>query len=149
MVRNSFKFKRPTWHRVPAVRSGDRLTFGERAADHLKRWFGTWTILGIIFGIIIFWLLFINDPGALHLNLLLSCMAAVQGIILQIAANRSDTTASELATHSYDNGQKLLQLAEASATTIERLSQELEKGIQTQAVMLQELRKIRGEPDGE
>ena len=85
------------WHRHPGVRSGSELTFGERAADVLKRAFGTWSLLGLIIAGIAFWMLAVRDPGELHLNLGLSFLASVQGVILQIAANRGDRISSELA----------------------------------------------------
>ena len=85
------------WHRHPGVRSGSELTFGERAADVLKRAFGTWSLLGLIIAGIVFWMLAVRDPGELHLNLGLSFLASVQGVILQIAANRGDRISSELA----------------------------------------------------
>ena len=84
------------WRRHPHVRTGARLTFGERAADVLKHWFGTWTILGLVLGACVGVMLFLRDPGHLKLNLALSLMAAVQGIILQISANRGDRIASEV-----------------------------------------------------
>jgi uncharacterized membrane protein len=89
--------KQALWHRHPHVRSGADLTFGERAADILKRAFGTWSLLGLIIAGIAFWMLAIRDPGELHLNLGLSFLASVQGVILQIAANRGDRISSELA----------------------------------------------------
>jgi multidrug efflux pump subunit AcrA (membrane-fusion protein) len=46
------------------------------------------------------------------LNLGLSCVAAVQGIILQIAANRGDRIASELALATHENSQELLTINE-------------------------------------
>lgn len=98
------------WVRHPHVRSGSDLTVGERASDGLKHWFGTWTLLGAVGALIVFWLLAVNDPGELHLNLVLSCMAAVQGIILQISANRGDRINAELATGTHGNTQEMLDL---------------------------------------
>lgn len=46
------------------------------------------------------------------LNLLLSCLAALQGAILLIAANRSDQIASELAQHDYETNITARQLLE-------------------------------------
>ena len=38
------------WQRHPAVRSGDQLTFGERAADAMRRGMGSWPIVFCFFG---------------------------------------------------------------------------------------------------
>lgn len=97
------------WARHPAVRSGSELTPGERAADLLKSCFGTWTLLfGIIIGIIL-WITLVTDPGELRLNLGLSFLASVQGVILQIAANRGDRIAGEVALHTEGNTDALKQ----------------------------------------
>jgi len=95
------------WHRHPHVRSGDRLTLGERAADKLRNSMGSWPF---VFGALIFlaiWMAGNGDRGFdkypfILLNLLLSCLGAMQGAILLIAAKRSDQVASELAQHDYE-----------------------------------------------
>lgn len=118
------------WDFHPAVRTGDQLKFRERAADALKMAFGTWSLLGFIIAAIVFWLLLVKDPGELHLNLGLSFLASVQGVILQIAANRGDRISSELARHTYENGQELLELN------------------RQQLAILKELRALRSEVEG-
>jgi uncharacterized membrane protein len=97
------------WERHPGVRTGDALSFGERAADRLKAAFGTWTLLGLITGGIVLWMLFVYDPGELHLNLALSFLASVQGVILQIAANRGDRISAECALHTQRNTEEILR----------------------------------------
>lgn len=97
------------WREHPAVRSGRQLSLGERAADWLKHWFGTWTALGLVGVWIAAWIL-LQKTGAhwdlypfILLNLCLSCLAAVQGIILQISANRGDRISAEVALHTAQN----------------------------------------------
>jgi uncharacterized membrane protein len=98
--------RRTQWHRHPAVRSGDSLTVGERAADRLRNGMGSW---GFVFAALVFiggWMLGNRGGGFdkypfILLNLILSCLAAMQGAILLIAARRSDQISSELATHDY------------------------------------------------
>ena len=95
------------WHRHPAIRSGDTLTRGERAADKLRNGMGSW---GFVFGALIFlagWMLGNRDVGFdkypfILLNLILSCLAAMQGAILLIAAKREDQISSELARHDFE-----------------------------------------------
>ncbi len=98
------------WEQHPHVRTGSDLKFRERAADALKAAFGTWTLLGLIIAAIFLWLAFVKDPGELHLNLGLSFVASVQGVVLQIAANRGDRINAEVAKGTYDNSQKLLAI---------------------------------------
>lgn len=117
------KTGRHLWAQHPHV--DNDLTVGERAADGMKKWFGTWTALGLIVAVIVYWLLFVFDPGELKLNLGLSFLASVQGVILQIAANRGDKKSAELALATHANGEALLDLNKQ------------------QMVILQEMRALR------
>lgn len=125
------------WARHPHVRSGEQLTFGERAADRLRQRFGSWSFLGILNGIF-----FVEvgvhiatggrfDQGLLFMNLFLSWLAAQQGGALQIAANRGDRISSEMALHTYENGQKILELNQTQLGMLE-----------TQTAMLREMSGI-------
>jgi uncharacterized membrane protein len=101
------------WHRHPGVRAGRELTRGERAADKMRNSMGSW---GFVFGALAFlavWMVLnavIAGSGGhafdpypyILLNLVLSCVAALQGAILLIAAKRSDQISSELAEHDYE-----------------------------------------------
>jgi uncharacterized membrane protein len=97
---------RSKWNLHPGVRSGDQLSTGERAADSLRSIMGSW---GFVFGALLFlagWMLGNSSNGFdkypfILLNLILSCLAALQGAILLIAARRSDQISSELAVHDY------------------------------------------------
>jgi uncharacterized membrane protein len=127
---------KPLWHQHPHVRSGKQLLLRERAADLLKRVFGTWSILGIVALIIAVWIVtggLGTDPMPfILLNLCLSCLAAVQGIILQIAANRGDRQASELAVSTHAHGEQVLALNQQQLVILNQ-----------QTEMLNELRELR------
>ena len=70
------------WHRHPAVRAHEP-TFGEKAADWLKHWFGTWIALGLVTVWIATWIALQRTSISwdlypfILLNLCLSCLAAV------------------------------------------------------------------------
>jgi uncharacterized membrane protein len=99
--------------RHPGVRSDDQLTRGERAADKMRNSMGSWNF---VFGALAFLAVWMGinivivrsgskafDPYPfILLNLVLSCVAALQGAILLIAAKRSDQVSSELAQHDYE-----------------------------------------------
>lgn len=95
------------WHHHPGVRSGDALSLGERAADKLRNGMGSW---GFVFSALVFlagWMIGNRNVGFdkypfILLNLILSCLAAMQGAILLIAAKREDQISSELARHDYE-----------------------------------------------
>ncbi len=103
----NFDIKKPVWHHHPAVRTGEKLTRGERAADVLRNGMGSW---GFVFGAMIFlvgWMIGNRNVGFdkypfILLNLILSCLAAMQGAILLIASKREDQISSELAKHDYE-----------------------------------------------
>ncbi|MCB0975698.1 MAG: DUF1003 domain-containing protein, partial [Actinobacteria bacterium] len=80
--RLKFTIPTPSWHRNPAVRSGDQLTLGERAADKLRNGMGSWAF---VFGGLLFlagWMIGNGNHGFdpypfILLNLILSCLAAM------------------------------------------------------------------------
>ena len=96
----------PRWHRHPGVRSGVQLTLGERAADRMRNGMGSWAFVFAAMVFLAGWMLGNRSHGFdpypfILLNLLLSCLAAMQGAILLIAAKRADQITSELAAHDY------------------------------------------------
>jgi uncharacterized membrane protein len=60
------------------------------------------------------------------LNLLLSCLAALQGAILLIAAKRSDQIASELARHDYEADTHSRDVVEQLSREVAALRAELQ-----------------------
>ena len=95
------------WTGHPGVRSGDELTAGERAADRLRNGMGSWTFVLASLAFLGAWMALNRSAGFdpfpfILLNLVLSCLAALQGAILLIGAKRSDQIASELARHDYE-----------------------------------------------
>jgi uncharacterized membrane protein len=102
------------WRRHPAVRTGDQLSLGERAADRMRNTMGSWPFVFSFFGFMIAWAVInsIIHVGGSHgfdpfpyilLNLFLSMLAGVQAAALLIAAKRADQIASEIAVHTETN----------------------------------------------
>ncbi|MEX2293417.1 MAG: DUF1003 domain-containing protein [Acidimicrobiales bacterium] len=106
------------WHRHPGVRSGEQLTLGERAADSMRNRMGSWAF---VFGALLFltgWMIGNRNVGFdpypfILLNLILSCLAAMQGAILLIAAKRQDQISSELALHDYQTNVEADEIVKA------------------------------------
>jgi uncharacterized membrane protein len=115
------------WDKHPSVRTGEQLTFGERAADVLKKWFGTWTALGSVTLLVVVWILFQHTSFKwdiypfILLNLLLSMIAAVQGIILQISANRGDRVSGEVALHTANTADDIILMQKEMLTILKSL----------------------------
>ncbi len=72
-----------------------QLTFGERVADQVARFGGSWTFIGLFFLALLVWMM-VNaeivrafDPYPfILLNLVLSCVAALQAPVIMMSQNR-------------------------------------------------------------
>jgi uncharacterized membrane protein len=120
------------WHTHPSVRSKDQLTLGERAADKMRNGMGSWGFVFAALGFLAVWMLYNGVKGHsafdvypfILLNLVLSCLAAMQGAILLIAAKRSDQVASELAQHDYETDSRAEHLIETLCASLDELKQD-------------------------
>ena len=137
------------WHRHPAVRA-QRLTFGEKAADWLKHWFGTWIALGLVTVWIAVWIALQRTSISwdlypfILLNLCLSCLAAVQGIILQISANRGDKVNAVIALHTEDNTDRLAVIAQHNEENTNKLATQSDQILDLQKQQLEMLKSLNG-----
>ena len=121
------------WTKHPGVRTGMRLSRGERAADSMRNGMGSWTFVFSSLLLLGLWMAYNRSDGFdpypfILLNLVLSCIAALQGAILLIAAKREDQISSELAQHTYQIDQENLELTRAVhelSVKIERLTAEM------------------------
>jgi uncharacterized membrane protein len=77
-----------------------RLTLGERLADKLADYAGSWRFISIFFAVLISWIAINSvvliwkpfDPYPfILLNLLLSCLAAIQAPVIIMSQNRQET----------------------------------------------------------
>jgi len=77
-----------------------RLTLGERLADRLADYAGSWRFISIFFAVLISWIAINSvvliwkpfDPYPfILLNLLLSCLAAIQAPVIIMSQNRQET----------------------------------------------------------
>jgi uncharacterized membrane protein len=117
---------RNLWQRHPGVRKEHELSRGERAADKLRNGMGSWAF---VIGALVFlagWMAGNRNVGFdpypfILLNLVLSCLAALQGAILLIAARRSDQISAELALHDYQTNVQAAELIQAVKQTTDEL----------------------------
>lgn len=115
-------------HRAPrdVMREFDeQLTFGERLADRVAAFGGSWTFIFIFLGIMAIWMM-VNtivlarqafDPYPyILLNLALSCLAALQAPVIMMSQNRMAEKDRMQAKHDYEVNVKaeleILQLQE-------------------------------------
>ncbi len=118
---------RSMWHLHPGVRTGDRLTAGERAADVVRNGMGSWPFVFAFLGFMAIWAGFNGGHGFdpypfILLNLFLSMIAGLQGAILLISAKRADSISSEVALHTLANTAQLQKLIEANTALTETVS---------------------------
>ena len=89
---------------------------------------GSWPFVFAALGFLALWMYFNNDGSFdpfpfILLNLILSCVAALQGSILLIAAKREDQINSDLALHTFQIERENLELTKQ----VHELSQRIEK----------------------
>jgi len=87
-----------------------QLTLGDRLADRIASFGGSWTFIIAFFSFILIWMI-INiwilatrpfDPYPfILLNLILSCLAAIQAPIIMMSQNRQETKDRQRAEHDY------------------------------------------------
>ena len=99
------------WDRHPGVRTGDQLSFSERAADAVPRWMGSWAFVVVQTVIVTVWIV-LNLVGWMRhwdpypfilLNLAFSTEAAYATPFILLAQHRQDVRAAEVANHTHDN----------------------------------------------
>lgn len=103
--RTGLRFRNP----VLQQHTGDDRTFGQRAADSIARHAGSWAFIIVFLGIIAIWMLYNGGRSSGHfdpypyilLNLVLSCLAAIQAPIILMSQNRADVKRNELAELDY------------------------------------------------
>ncbi len=88
----------------------DNLSFGDRVSDRIAEFGGSWTFIITFFGFILIWIvaniLWLNnksfDPYPfILLNLILSCLAAIQAPIIMMSQNRQETKDRVRSEHDY------------------------------------------------
>lgn len=129
------------WRRHPGVRGPADLTRGERAADRLRNGLGSWVF---VLGALLFlagWMAGNRSSGFdpypfILLNLILSCVAALQGAILLIAARRSDQISAELAMHDDETDCRAAELITAVKATTDALHARIVQGRRTPSAPL-------------
>ena len=87
----------------------ERLSLGERVSDRLSSFGGSWTFLGLFAATMLAWIGYnVERPGSFDpfpfilLNLVLSCLAAVQAPVILMSQNRMSAKDRVDARHDYE-----------------------------------------------
>ncbi len=95
----------------PNIKLAQKSTFGERLADAVARFGGSWTFILIFTAILLAWTLLNSevlgktafDPFPyIFLNLMLSMVAALQAPVIMMSQNRQSTKDRQMAAHDYE-----------------------------------------------
>jgi uncharacterized membrane protein len=86
-----------------------RLTLGQRVADGIAEFGGSWTFLGLFAAFLLGWILLNTKQGPdwdpypfILLNLLLSCLAAIQAPVIMMSQNRQASKDRQAAERDYE-----------------------------------------------
>jgi uncharacterized membrane protein len=118
------------WGPHPGVRSGTRLTIGERAAEVVLRAAGSWTYLAaltVAIAVAVATVVGRDDragPVAL-LSLVLSALALLEVSLVLMAARRAERTTTEAALYDLDQGRRATAVAEDLRGEVQRLHADL------------------------
>lgn len=131
--------------RNPDIGFEEKLTIGERLADKIADFGGSWFFICAFMLIIIVWM-FVNtyvlathpfDPYPyILLNLVLSCLAAIQAPVIMMSQNRQESRDRERAMHDYQVNLK-------AELEIRHLHQKLDQLMSHQWQQLLEIQKIQ------
>lgn len=143
--------------RNPSIKFEAGLTLGERLADRIADFGGSWTFISIFALVIIFWMavnsFFIMarpfDPYPyILLNLVLSCLAAVQAPIIMMSQNRQESRDRDRALHDYQVNLKAeLEIRHLHQKLDHLMSHQWQRLVEIQEVqmdLINELRKDNG-----
>ncbi len=129
------------------------LTFGEKLSDRIAAFGGSWRFI-IIFACILFVWLSINsivllfkpfDPYPyILLNLILSCLAALQAPVIMMSQNRQESKDRLRASHDYQINLKAeLEIRNLHQKIDHLLSSQWERLVEIQGIQLEVLQEIR------
>ena len=133
-----------------------RLTFGERLSDRIAAFGGSWKFLIIFAFILLLWVLINSifllsrpfDPYPyILLNLILSCLAAVQAPVIMMSQNRQEAKDRLRASHDYQINLKAeLEIRNLHQKIDHLLSRQWERLVEIQEIQLELLEEIRTRP---
>ena len=111
----------------------DKITFGQKAADGVARFAGSWAFIFSFIAVMAVWM-FDAYPFIL-LNLLLSCIAAVQAPLIMMSQNRQEAKDRKRAENDYRVNLK-------SEFVIDELYKKLESVAETQKKILKRIDEL-------
>lgn len=130
------------------------LTFGQRLADRIATFGGSWNFI-IVFAVVLFTWMFVNsyvlvvrpfDPYPfILLNLVLSTLAALQAPVIMMSQNRQETRDRLRAMHDYQVNLKAeLEIRQLHQKMDHLLSHQWERLVEIQEIQMELIKEVRG-----
>ena len=130
------------------------LTFGQRLSDKIASFGGSWRFIIIFFCILLLWIAVNSiiwayrpfDPYPfILLNLILSCLAAIQAPIIMMSQNRQEAKDRLRASHDYQVNLKAeLEIRQLHQKLDHLLSRQWERLVEIQEVQIELLNEMQG-----
>ncbi|MDA8305899.1 MAG: DUF1003 domain-containing protein [Deltaproteobacteria bacterium] len=143
----------------PIEDADKKLTFGQRMADRIADFGGSWTFIFIFFAVLVGWMLINTYLFAVHpfdpypyilLNLVLSCLAAIQAPIIMMSQNRQEDRDRSRALHDYQVNLKAeLEIRHLHQKVDHLLSHQWEMLLEIQETQREFLHALEAEKRGE
>ena len=137
----------------PQLRFDQQLTLGQRLADRMASFGGSWTFILAFTVLIIGWIVLNSitllrqpfDPFPyILLNLLLSCLAALQAPIIMMSQNRQEDRDRAQATHDYQVNLKAeLEIRQLHQKIDHLLSHQWERLVAIQEIQMELIDELR------
>jgi len=132
------------------------LTFGQRLADQVAAFGGSWTFILLFFGVMTIWILMNVAAGQafdpypfILLNLVLSMLAALQAPVIMMSQNRQAAKDRLDAQHDYEINLKAEMEIMALHTKMDELRQaQWDELLGLQRAQLEILQRLQPEPSG-
>jgi len=112
-----------------------RRTFGEKASDSLTKWMGSWIFISMFVALLVFWIVFNtiwlifgeawDKRPFIMLNLILSCLAAIQAPIILMSQNREAQKDRIRAEYDYAVNRKAEREIERIKEQLDRIERKL------------------------
>ncbi len=126
--------------RNSAAESETKLSLGQKAADGVARFAGSWGFIIVFFIILLFWIganaVFLSKPfdpyPFILMNLILSCIAAIQAPIIMMSQNRQEEKDRERSKNDYKVNLK-------AEIIVEDIHQKLDAIIEKQQALTEQL----------
>jgi len=128
------------------------LTLGQRAADRIAAFGGSWVFIGIFALVMLCWMLLNSyvlaarpfDPYPyILLNLVLSCLAAIQAPVIMMSQNRQEARDRQRSLHDYQVNLKAeLEIRHLHQKIDHLLSRQWERLVEIQEVQIELINQI-------